>query len=44
LGEEIACGGRPIDLQRRFGTLIPHAEGLAETWRRFDANRVPFGC
>ena len=43
-GEERTCGVQPVDLQRRFGTLIPHATAVADAAPRDDAKRVAFGA
>jgi len=42
-GEKLPCDGKPIELQRKFGTLVPHRLGLTERAVRFDLNRVGFG-
>jgi hypothetical protein len=35
--------GEAIELEREFGTLVPHAPGLAEGRASFDLNRVGYG-
>jgi hypothetical protein len=42
-GEKGTRGGEPIEFQRRFGTLIPHASGVDEGEAADDANRIAFG-
>ena len=43
-GEECASGGFAVELQRRFGTLIPHRRDVAGEPGSGDANRIDFGC
>jgi hypothetical protein len=42
-GEKCAGGGCAVELQRRFGTLIPHHLALTGRSRFYDANRIGFG-
>lgn len=43
IGEKRPCGGQSVELQREFGTLIPHDRAVLEFPRRNDGNRVGFG-
>ncbi len=38
--EEITRRRRSVELQREFGTLVPHADRLTEGGQLLDANRV----
>ena len=42
-GEEGSGGGEAVELQREFGTLISHGEGVPEAGDGNDLNRIPFG-
>jgi hypothetical protein len=41
--EELPGGGEPVELQRVFGTLVPHGFALPEAAAPFDLNRVRSG-
>ena len=42
-GEEGPGGRKAVELQREFGTLISHCEGVSEAEDGNDLNRIPFG-
>ena len=41
--EERTRGRDTVELQRRFGTLIPHKPGVNEAAHADDSNRIGFG-
>jgi hypothetical protein len=42
-GKEGLCGGEAVELERKFGTLIPHDFGLRGKRRTAQLNRVRNG-